>query len=117
MPFRWETTPEQAFVPGFDAYQAQLRQQLREWAQYFADQIELDMKANASWKDVTGDLRRTLYAEVESLLDDTISIVFDYGLERGVYMVVSHAAEYDIIGPTLDKWSVIVWNRVQQLMG
>lgn len=116
MGFGWQSAPpDEVFGNGLDQYARDLKAALLQLALSFAPKIEAWMKQNASWTDRTGNLRTSLYAAVEELVNE-IAIYIDYGLEYGVYLEFKNAGRYAIIGPALDYWSPQVWNAVKRLI-
>jgi hypothetical protein len=113
--FRWEVTPVAAFVPGVVKWTQEIHDALLQLGQTFAPRIEAWMKANARWKDNTGNLRQSLFAEVDDLVMG-VAIFFDYGLSYGSFLEFGHAGKYAIIAPALDFWGIQVWNAVKALM-
>lgn len=117
MPFRWQSPPPDAvFAAGLKRYQSALAEALYQLALSFAPKIETWMKQNAPWTDRTGNLRSSLYAEVERLVGEAVTIQLDYGLDYGKYLEFAHAGKFAIIGPALDHWSPLVWAAVKELI-
>ena len=112
--WRWETKPEKVFVPGMKLYQQAALNALRLLALSYKPRIEAWLIQNAKWTDRTGNLRQSLYAEVEDLVMG-VAIALDYGLEYGVFLAYANQGAYDIVGPALDKFSAEIWADVEQL--
>lgn len=127
--FKWEITPEQAFTELYDEYTRQIYREIQRLAKKYAPEIEAYMKANRTWQDQTGNLRASLYAEVESKLTEIV-LFFDYGLDYGVYLEhgrrefgaiaalnleLESQGQYAIIAPTLDHFAPKFWADVQAL--
>lgn len=108
-------SPAEVFGAGLEQYTRDLKAALYQLALSFAPKIEAWMKQMASWTDRTGNLRASLYAAVENLVNE-IAIYIDYGLEYGVYLEFKNAGRYAIIAPALDHWSPLVWNAVKELI-
>ena len=115
MGFKWETSPEKAFVPGFDKYAALIHSEISIIALRRAPEITDWMKQNATWKDDTGEARRTLHTEVEWVLNKMVSVVMDYGVDYGVWLAFARGGKYDIIAPALDHWSKVLWDDIKEL--
>jgi len=73
------------FLDGLKQYERDLSEALYQLALSFAPKIETFMKQSAPWTDRTGNLRASLYAEVERLVNE-IAIYIDYGLDYGRYL-------------------------------
>lgn len=116
MGFKWTKTPTDTFVPGFEAYRQALHGAILRLANAYAPLITEDMQRNASWKDDTGLARASLHSEVYDLVD-SIVIAFGHGVDYGQFLETVRAGSLGIVGPTLDKWSGIIWDKVEQLLG
>lgn len=136
--FKWEVTPEAAFTALYDDYTKRIYQAINALAKKYAAEIEAWLKAERKWTDRTGNLRQSLYAEVESKLTEIV-IAFDYGLDYGKYLEFQRAdvnigdiaadtdrllafylefgeqGRYAIIAPALDYFAPKFWNDVQAL--
>lgn len=115
MTFEWEFPPERAFALLYDDYVKEIRSALTRLAHAYAAEIEAYMIASATWQDRTGNLRQSLYAEVETTLTEIV-VAFDYGLEYGQFLEFSNQGKYAIIAPTLDIFTVRMWNDVKRLL-
>jgi hypothetical protein len=96
MPFKWEVPPEQAFAALYDDYAKRIIAGIQRLAKAYAAEIEAFMKASGTWQDQTGNLRASLYAEVETTLTE-ITLFFDYGLDYGYWIAYANQGKYDII--------------------
>lgn len=78
-------------------------------------QIERYMKENAKWTDRTGNLRQSLnsYPEIDT---SEMSVVFDYGLNYGIYLEFNNAGRYAIIAPTLDVFRRRIFNQIRAVL-
>lgn len=127
--FKWEVPPEKAFAELYDEYARQIYRAIQRLAKRYAPEIEAWMKANAVWTDRTGNLRQSLYADVETALTEIV-LFFDYGLEYGVYLEharrefgavsalgleLEQQGQYAIIAPALDHFAPKFWADVQAL--
>jgi type II secretory pathway component PulM len=116
MSFRWIVTPTEAWVPATEAYIAAIRRAVLAIAQRRAPEIEAWMKANAVWTDRTGNARQTLNTDAQQVAIDMIRIFLAGGVDYQVYLELSNAGRFAIIGPALDHWGPIIWADVQALM-
>lgn len=114
MNFQWEVTPEQAIAALYDDYAKRIRLAIIRLARSFVPRIEAWLKSNAPWKDRTGNLRQSLFADVEAALT-TVVIFFDYGLDYGKYVETVSQGSFAVIGPALDYWGPKFWAEVQAL--
>lgn len=113
--FVWIIEPEVAFPELLDWYADVVYQGLVALAHRYAAEIEAWMKANAPWTDRTGNLRRSLYAEVLELAQEIV-LGFDYGLDYGVYLEFSNQGRFAVIAPALDHFGPRIWADVQALV-
>lgn len=114
--FTWQLRPEDGFERFWKKeLGALLYARLRAMAQRYAARLEAYMKTNASWQDRTGNLRASLYVEVEDLLLQSarLIITIDYGLTYGKYVAAVRQGQFDIIGPTLDVFGRRIFRAVQ----
>lgn len=114
MTLTWDVEPGEAMLSVYDEYERVQREAVLEVALYFAPLIEAWMKQNAPWEDKTGNLRQSLHAEVDQLVD-SIVINFDYGLNYGAFLEFAHAGKYAIIGPALDFWTVEIVATLREI--
>lgn len=115
MGFEWDVTPEEMIASLYDDYSRKIIRGIQSLAKAYAAEIEAWLKANATWQDRTGNLRQSLYAEVETALTE-ITLFFDYGLEYGYYLEYSNQGRYAIIAPALDHFTMRFWNDVKKLV-
>lgn len=115
MGFVWVKSPEQAFVPGFDAYERQIRWEIRRIAEQFAPLITEWMQETAPWQDVTGEARRTLHTDIEEVIGQMIEVILDHGVEWGVWLEFAHGGRWGIVADAMDYWSVQLWEAVKAL--
>jgi len=111
----WVTDP-MTMVTAFDAYERDVHAGLKRLMDYFAPQVQQWMVENASWQDRTGNLRQSIYAEVEALVYGA-AIVFGHSMEYSIYIELGLSGKFSIILPALDHWSPIIWQAVQALLG
>lgn len=101
--FIWNVTPEQAWGDAMNVYVANVKSALRLLCLRYAAEIETWMKVNAPWTDRTGNLRKSLYAQVEDLANEIV-LGFDYGLDYGKHLEFAHQGRYAIIAPAFDQF-------------
>jgi hypothetical protein len=115
MPFQWDKSPEQAFVPGYAAYERQIRWEIRRIAERFAPQIEEWMRQNHPWENVTGQAEAGLHTEIEEVVGQMISVILDHGVEYGVWLEFAHGGKWGIVADAMDYWSAQLWEAVKAL--
>ncbi len=116
MGFKWIASPEKVFVQGFENYRTLLHLGILAIANRRAPEIEAWMKQHATWTDQTGNARQSLHADVVEVLNLTVSVEFDHGMDYGYWLEMAHAGRYGVITPALDVWSRALWNDVKELM-
>lgn len=99
-----------------DAYAQAVHDAVKALADRYAPEIEAYMKQNAVWTDRTANARQTLYTEVEDVSLQMASIILSHGVEYGIYLELSNAGEYAIIGPTMDVFAPRIWQDVVNMM-
>lgn len=113
MGFSWQSPPNEVFAEGLKQYERSIYEALYQLTTAYAPRIESWMKQNARWIDRTGNLRASLYAQVQRLVNE-IAIYIDYGLSYGVYLEMN--PRFSIIGPALSEFSPRIWNSVKELL-
>lgn len=85
-------------------------------AQLFAPEIELWMKDNAPWDDVTGAARDGLRAEVERVAySQAIVLTISYNnVTYGKWLELKYQGRHAILQPTLHHWSPRLFEAVKQ---
>jgi hypothetical protein len=80
-----------------------------------AAEMENTSKDNRPWTDRTGDARRSIYAFSEL---DSQSLVIYHGIrvDYGVYLELSNAGKYRVIGPTVESYRSIWLNRLSKTL-
>lgn len=116
MPFTWQVTPEQAFMPWIAAYIASIRQGVRAIADSRSPEIESWMKVNAPWTDRSAAARQSLNTSVEQMGQDMVRITLAHGVSYGIWLELAHSGSYQILGTALDHWGPIIWADVQRLL-
>lgn len=113
--FRWVVPPADVFPQMSQAYIQRVRQAVYTLCQFYAPQIEADMKASAPWTDRTGNARQTLSAAAQEVAD-AILIEMGYGVDYGIYLEHKNSGRYAILAPTVDKFGPIVMQGIQRLL-
>lgn len=114
MSFEWETSPEQAFIPMTDQYIRDIRAEISAVLLRFEPEIEAWLKANAPWVDRTGNLRASLWADAVQFGQD-LFLLFDYGLDYGVFLELGNSGAYAVIAPALDVFAPRIWAEIERL--
>jgi hypothetical protein len=102
----WVIDPENMTREWMGQTEKILRLRLLALFQRYRAQIEQFMKSNAAWTDRTGNLRQTLYAEIEEKPYELI-LRFDYGLDYGKYLEFRFdlADRFAIVNPAFDVFA------------
>jgi hypothetical protein len=72
-------------------------------AKYIAPQIQSDMRANAPWKDQTGNARNGLFTTVK-VATNRVDIVLYHSVPYGIWLELRWSGKYAIITPSLASW-------------
>lgn len=115
MGFQWITSPEKAFVAGYDRWAQSRHQAIYQLALLRAPQIEAWMKINAPWRDGTANARQSLNAKVFQEVHQVI-IQLAHGVDYGVYLELSKGGKFGIILPALDHWVPILAADLRRLL-
>jgi hypothetical protein len=111
----WDVPPDQVFPEFFNQELARVEQAIFQLCQRYVVEIETWMKANAKWQDRTGNLRQSLYAQVEQFTREIV-LSFDYGLEYGFWLEFANQGRYAIIAPALDEFAPKIIADIQRLL-
>lgn len=107
---RWNFSPARLFEWLGDVRRRQIEAGVRRVADRMAKEIEAHMRANAPWRDRTGNARRLLQAEVLDVTGRAALILLTHGVPYGIYL---EARGYAIIGPTLDLYGPRIMQELQ----
>lgn len=113
--FVWERRPEQVFPEHYDDYARNLYVAIGALCDRYAIAIIEYMKQNAPWIDRTGLARSTLYALVFRLAEEIV-IVFDYGVDYGIFLSLSNQGVYDIVRPAMDHFAPLIVDDLIRLL-
>lgn len=118
MAFTWQKSPEVAFAELWDEYAKAIDDGVADIMNAFRPRVETYMKANAPWKDRSGNARQALWAELERIVRVMIAINFGqgHGIEYGVYLEFKNAGRYAIVNPTLDYFTPKIWAAIQRML-
>ena len=94
-----------AFTVGFEDMAKQidaikLQAGLSAIVQHWAQQVENDMRRNATWTDRTGNARNGLFHAVDNA-PASITARFGHTMEYGRFLELSNAGKYAIIMPSI----------------
>lgn len=93
-----------------------LMQEVMAKFEYFAPQIEADMKTQAPWTDRTGNARNGLAARAFRSAD-TMGIVLYHQVPYGIWLELANGGRYAVIGPAIDRWTPRVIAGLNGQMG
>lgn len=114
----WETEPERQWMPGYQRWvDKRLPDIIAGIFDARADEITEWMRANAVWKDRTGNARRSLHAEVIRE-DMIISLVMSYTIPifYSRYLETMRNGHFSILSPALDYWSPVLLNDLRSAL-
>ena len=111
--FTWKKAPSQAWNAGY--YKAVLMDAVERKLNYFAPQIEADMKQKASWTDQSANARQTLAAFVHRTPDMVILYAKQH-MWYGIFLELKNGGRYAIVMPTLQLYYGPVWKGVKEVV-
>lgn len=114
MSFEWQVSPEQAFNAMTNQYVQDIRAAIAGVLLRFEPEVESWLKNNAPWTDRTGNLRQSMWAEFQQFALD-LALVFDYGLDYGVFLELGNSGAYAVTGPALDYFAPRIWAEIERL--
>ncbi|MDR2095723.1 MAG: hypothetical protein LBP76_09440 [Treponema sp.] len=88
-------------------------QKTAEYALGVSAQMEQWAKANAPWKDQTGDARNSLQGGVE-LHEKSLNIWVGQGKAYGVYLEKDHDKKYAICEPTIKHYAPLINDTIKK---
>lgn len=112
---KWQGKPEKVYLAGLKKYQSDWQKALELLCLEYAPKIEAWLKENARWTDRTGNLRQSMFAEVQKFVDKVV-LMFDYGLEYGFWLETKNNSEFSVISPALDHFGQLIWEDIKRLM-
>jgi hypothetical protein len=113
---QWEVSPSTAFTGMYDEWVVWVFNAVRTIMTAYIPEAENWMKSTAPWQDRTGNLRASLYAVVEDQPYTIVELVFDYGLDYGVYLEFKNQGRFAIIAPALDYHYPRIMADIQRLL-
>lgn len=114
--FTWQVPPQTAWEALAGNYRAAIERGIYAIAQRWAPEIESYMKSNAPWTDRTGNARQALYTAVHQTVGVMVEIILAHGVSYGIWLEIRHGGAYAIINPSIDYFSVRIWQDVVRLL-
>jgi len=114
--FRWVKPPEAELIPNIVAYGQRVMVAVRAVADYMAQKVQAEMRADAPWEDRTGNARSGLFSVVEAA-EDAVTIWLSHGhtVDYGVYLELAHGKKYAVIMPTIQANLPVIEGMLQQI--
>jgi hypothetical protein len=112
---KWDIPPSKMLEDLVTDYATAIRLSLMELAKAWSPIIETYMKINAPWEDRTSNARQGLNVRPREE-GHIIHIDLAHTMEYGIYLELANAGAWAIINPTLDIYSVLVWDSVLELL-
>lgn len=111
--FTWNST-------ALDANLAKLGEKIRlqivERVEAAAERGEVEMKAKAPWKDVTGKARAGLFTQ--TMYDgDKYSIKFGHSVDYGIWLEIANSGKFQILMPTMLATGEILMRSFTDMLG
>ena len=115
MAFKWDVAPTDVFPQNAEKYTRAVFQSGRRVAYDQAEAMENYAKANAPWRDRTGDAREFLHATVEET-GPIGTIVLAHGVEYGLWLEIANGGKYSIIPETIDVFGPQIMRTLQNMI-
>lgn len=73
-------------------------------AQYFAQDVQNDMRRRAPWTDRTGNARSGLFSQAEAAAEDLVQIFLSHNhtVEYGIWLELANGGRYAVIMQTIE---------------
>lgn len=109
---RWT---ENTLIPGVNGFDIAVNKIMAASTELHATKAEAEMRANASWRDRTGNARAGLRAEAFHELNRHGIDLF-HSVPYGIWLEVRWGGRYAIIDPTLQRQGIEVMKTIASLM-
>lgn len=96
----WEVTPEAVVIPNLRSYKAGFMDLVEQLANFFAAKFASYARANARWRDQTGNARQGLRAFVERTAT-YVAIYLTHSVDYGKWLELRFGGRFAIIMETL----------------
>lgn len=102
--FRWVKAPEAELMPNIQGYGTKVLVAVRAVADFMAQKMQGEMRANAPWEDRTGNARSGLFSVTEEIGRDAVRIWLSHGhtVFYGQFLELAHGKRYAVIMPTIE---------------
>lgn len=80
------------------------------------EQAETWMKENARWNDVTGDARQALYADIEHMVRQSVTLLMSHGPAIDYAWALEGNPRTTLLGDAVDHWQPVVFRGVQEIV-
>lgn len=104
MDFKW-VVPPTYLADHLEQYGEKIYIAVMAVAGMWSQDVQNEMRINAPWSDRTGNARSGLFAAVEEVTKELITIYLSQGhtIDYGIFLELSHGGRYAIIMPTLER--------------
>jgi hypothetical protein len=114
--FVWYETPEQAWGNMINDWATRVRMAIAGLLLSYVPRIEAWMKQNAPWTDRTGNLRQSLYADMNAINEHLFLLYWDYGLDYGRFLEFGHQGVWGITYAALDHFYPMIVADLQRIL-
>lgn len=117
MPVTFEQAPELVLSEFYEAYVNEVDNAVFQLFTKYKPQVENYATANAPWKDDTGNARQGLYANVEHVPRQSISMIVGHGpVEYGIWLEVRWAGRWAILLPTISVFEPRILADIRKVL-
>lgn len=113
----WTKTPTDAWMPKFIDWQFKLVEVVKSVFAARAEEITAWMKAEAVWKDRTGNARRSLNVQIiEEGFIVALVMAYTIPIFYSRYLETMQQGRFSILSPALDHWTPILLRDLKKAL-
>lgn len=85
---------------------------------HLSDQATAFMRQEARWTDRTGAARAGLYADIERVVRESVTLLMSYGpaIEYAYWLEWAHQGRFEILSTTSDNFAPLLFRGVQEIV-
>lgn len=111
MTVSWNIRPEEAWGALVEQETAAIEAEIVALVDRLSDEAAVWMRANHAWENVTGEAEAGLYADIEHVARQSVTLLMSHGpaVWYAWYLEYSHAGRFAILADTSDRfWPVLL---------
>lgn len=106
---------EDTLTPGIRSFPAKLEVAIDSVMEYNANEAQSYMRTNAPWQDQTGNARQGLFAQAGKDGPHHFIVLY-HTMPYGIFLEISHDAQYAIIEPTIQSQGPKVMSDIRDVL-